>query len=637
MRQRRFHFVRTVGTILVVLLVAAQEVAAFERWLVPDTSQCASNLTVNPCHLSLQDAVAQALSGDSIRILPSSTPYPANVTITNTKNITTIFGEETARTILSGGGADTILTLDGVAASMSIRNITFHSASKGILVRNSLSIEITNNIFEAGTGSTAVQTVVSPSTKIANNTFYRNLFGILSDSPSMNIINNVFHQDGSGTAISSTLDPATIQNNLFFGGGIGPTLITITSLPTVSDPNYSIAKGNISLLDPLFVDPGQADVSRRDFHLKSGTPCQDSGNATVGTDIVDGTTADIGVYGGPLADTVPFSPSALTSSTTSTVPYEIALSWAANPAYTVKGYKVYYGPSSRTYTGSDALISGGTVTAPSPIDNGALLNATLTVNPSSVTPAAPVLFNPSPLNEKLVLSWSTAPGATGYKVHYSLASAPTLTITLPVGNVTSYTLTGLVNGQTYNIAVSAESQAIYYAAVTAYDPKGPGGTILGVAHESDYSTEAVVFVGPLSESGLSNMMTGLPEVLIPYPNLPNTGCFIATAAYGSHDAFSVEVLREFRDRHLQTNAAGRAFVRWYYSSSPAAARFLNEHPSLKPFVRAALDPIVSVALVCTRTPPLTLAVAAMLLIALTVLLTYRKRSLCTHHPGGDQS
>ncbi|MEK6726607.1 MAG: CFI-box-CTERM domain-containing protein [Deltaproteobacteria bacterium] len=49
------------------------------------------------------------------------------------------------------------------------------------------------------------------------------------------------------------------------------------------------------------------------------------------------------------------------------------------------------------------------------------------------------------------------------------------------------------------------------------------------------------------------------------------GCFIATVAYGSYLDPHVEVLREFRDNYLITNAPGRAFIEIYYQISPPIA------------------------------------------------------------------
>ncbi len=133
-------------------------------------------------------------------------------------------------------------------------------------------------------------------------------------------------------------------------------------------------------------------------------------------------------------------------------------------------------------------------------------------------------------------------------------------------------------------------------------------------------------VGPVSESGLSNVMTGIPQMINPYPNLPNNGCFIATAAYGSPNNRAVMVLREFRDRHLVTNAPGRAFVRWYYANSPAAARFINDHPALRPIARIVLAPAVAIALLLTRTSPAAQAAVLVMLTALASVLFRRHRT-----------
>ncbi len=69
-------------------------------------------------------------------------------------------------------------------------------------------------------------------------------------------------------------------------------------------------------------------------------------------------------------------------------------------------------------------------------------------------------------------------------------------------------------------------------------------------------------------------------------------CFIATAAYGSSWEPHVMDLRVFRDRHLLTNNAGRAFVRFYYRHSPPLADLIGRHDSLRILARSALTPIV---------------------------------------------
>jgi len=71
-------------------------------------------------------------------------------------------------------------------------------------------------------------------------------------------------------------------------------------------------------------------------------------------------------------------------------------------------------------------------------------------------------------------------------------------------------------------------------------------------------------------------------------------CFIATAAYGSKFEPAVVLLRHFRDAYLLTNTPGRAFVNFYYRSSPPVAAYIADHQALKTLVRAALAPVVGV-------------------------------------------
>jgi Domain of unknown function (DUF4157) len=75
----------------------------------------------------------------------------------------------------------------------------------------------------------------------------------------------------------------------------------------------------------------------------------------------------------------------------------------------------------------------------------------------------------------------------------------------------------------------------------------------------------------------------------------NSGCFIATACYGSPFAEEVEALRRFRDRVLLQTWPGRKFVFAYYRLSPPMAGWLWSHRIPRKLVREFLvQPLVQI-------------------------------------------
>jgi hypothetical protein len=74
-----------------------------------------------------------------------------------------------------------------------------------------------------------------------------------------------------------------------------------------------------------------------------------------------------------------------------------------------------------------------------------------------------------------------------------------------------------------------------------------------------------------------------------------SGCFIATAAWGSAMQPQVRFLRAFRDQFLLNNLPGQYFINLYYQYSPPLAAWLRQHNTLRTWVRTSLMPLIGMS------------------------------------------
>ncbi|MFO7997235.1 MAG: CFI-box-CTERM domain-containing protein [Dehalococcoidia bacterium] len=158
-------------------------------------------------------------------------------------------------------------------------------------------------------------------------------------------------------------------------------------------------------------------------------------------------------------------------------------------------------------------------------------------------------------------------------------------------------------------------------------PFGCYAFIVPDAPAGDYSVKAMYGEELWEETTFTVIETGTPPP-------PHTGCFIATAAYGTPMAHEVQALREFRDDCLLTNPVGQAFVDFYYRVSPPIAEFITDHPSLKPIARTVLVPAVAMSRVIIGATRAGTAVLLGFLVLASVAVAVsvaRKRGRCSEY------
>ena len=73
-----------------------------------------------------------------------------------------------------------------------------------------------------------------------------------------------------------------------------------------------------------------------------------------------------------------------------------------------------------------------------------------------------------------------------------------------------------------------------------------------------------------------------------------SGCFIATAVYGTLFASEINILRRWRDKSLLQKKGGKLFVKIYYRVSPPIAKYISKSEKRRWMTRLILKPIIKI-------------------------------------------
>jgi len=154
----------------------------------------------------------------------------------------------------------------------------------------------------------------------------------------------------------------------------------------------------------------------------------------------------------------------------------------------------------------------------------------------------------------------------------------------------------------------------------------PSGNMPAIVIEDDTPSGDYTMTAYFSEPGKNTPVgnSAQTQFRLETPT-PEGECFVATAAYGSPMASSVELLRSFRKRFLSPSGWGRGMVRIYERIGPRAAAAIRLHGALRKAARIVLWPVVAFAAVALRLN-VWLAIFAAALVVTGFLFAMRRAS-----------
>ncbi|HEY3925517.1 MAG TPA: fibronectin type III domain-containing protein [Acidothermaceae bacterium] len=374
----------------------------------------------------------------------------------------------------------------------------------------------------------------------------------------------VLFNDGVSTSTSATVTGLTNGTAYTFEiyavntGGTGPvslpsaaiTPVTVSSAPTIGVATAGNATATVSWTPPS--DNGGSPVTDYVITPSVGAPVT-VGNVLTYTisALTNGTpytfqvaainSAGTGAQSAPSnsvtpAPTVPHAPTigvataANTSATISWTP-PIDDGGSAVTGYVItpsSGAPVTVGNvTTYTVTGlTDGTAYTFTVTPTNIVGAGASSAASNSVTPAPTTPGAPTVVVASAGNTTATLSW-TPPVDNGGLVITGYVITPSSGPPITVGNVTTYTLTGLVNGTGYTFTVAAINQVGTGTPFVASSPVTPsaggGGAAAGPT-------------APVQIFGVDRFATAVATSVAEFPSAASAGAVVLARSDDYPDA-----------------------------------------------------------------------------------------------------
>jgi hypothetical protein len=113
---------------------------------------------------------------------------------------------------------------------------------------------------------------------------------------------------------------------------------------------------------------------------------------------------------------------------------------------------------------------------------------------------------------------------------------------------------------------------------------------IGVSTSSVYSIPTRTSSSTTSTRPSSNISQGASYK--PTSTSSNSGCYIATMAYGDYDHPQVMILRKFRDEVLDKSEFGKWFIKTYYHYSPKLVKKLKNKKVINSMIRRILNQFI---------------------------------------------